>query len=73
MEAAEGRADRKAPAPLRIRLIRFVILLAASIIVLRLFGAPPLLILEVFSLAAILAISAILVIIIFGGRTRIRW
>ena len=70
MEAEEGREDKEAISPLRIRLIGFVILSVASIIVLRLLGAPPLLILEVFSLAAIVAISAVLIIIVFGGRTR---
>jgi hypothetical protein len=72
VEDEEGREDRKKISPLRIRLIGFVILSVASIIVLGLLGAPPLLILEVFSLAAILAISAILIIIVLGGRTRIR-
>ena len=72
METGEGSEDRKALSPLRIRLIGFAIMSVAIAIVLGLLGAPPLLILEVFSLGAILAISAVLIILVLGGRTRIR-
>ena len=69
MASAEGRAERKAISRLRSLLIELVISSAAIVIILRLLGFPPLLILEVFGLAALLAIFAILVIILGRRQT----
>ena len=67
MGAEEGSEDRKAVSPLEIRIIGFIIVCVVSVIVLALLGATPILIVEVFGLGAILAISAILIIIVMGG------
>jgi len=59
--------------PIKIRLIGFGIAIAASTVLLALIGAPPVLILEVFALAGILALFAIAIIIIMrGGPPRLR-
>ncbi|MFH1578531.1 MAG: hypothetical protein ABIE25_00020 [Thermoplasmatota archaeon] len=72
MGAVEEQKEATASSALRTRLVEFTILVVASILVLRLIGAPPLLILEVFGLAAILGISAVLLIPEFGGKIRFR-
>jgi hypothetical protein len=56
----------------RSRLVEFAVLVVVSILVLRLIGAPSILILEMFGLAVILGISAVLLILVFGRKTRLR-
>jgi hypothetical protein len=73
VEDTDEPADRKPDSRFRSHLIGFIIVSLAAIAFLSFLGAPPLLILEVFGFAAILAISAILIIIIYGGGMRIRW
>jgi hypothetical protein len=71
VEAAGETTASKPISPLRVRLIGFLIVAVASIIILTLYGASPLLIIEVFGLAAILGGSAIIVILVLGGRSRV--
>jgi uncharacterized membrane protein len=73
VEDTEEPADSKPDSRFRNHLIAFLIVSLAAIAFLSYLGAPPLLILEVFGLAAILAISAVLIIIIYGGGIRSRW
>ena len=72
MEAVEESKETRAGSALKTRLVETVILIVAAILVLRLIGAPPILILEVFGLAAILGISAVIAILVFGRRSRFR-
>lgn len=73
MEDGGEPSDRKVDRRFRNHLIGFVIVSIASIAFLSLLGASPVLILEVFGLAAILGISAVSIILIYGGRFQIRW
>ena len=68
-----GEGEVRRTASRRARLLGFVIVSVAAIIVLTFVGASPILILEVFSLAIMLAVFAVVIVIIFGGRRRIRW
>lgn len=67
METEEGSEGRKRRSALRIRVIAFIILSVATIIFLTLLGASPILILEVFGLGGILAVSAIVIVIVLSG------
>ena len=68
----EEQKEATASSSRRNRLVEFAIVLVAAILVLRLIGAPTILVLEVFGLAAILGISAVMVILLFGRKTRFR-
>ena len=68
-----GEGEIRRTESLRARLLGFGIVSVAVIIALALFGAPPLLILEIFSLAIILGVSAVVMVIILRGGRRIRW
>ena len=70
VESGEDPERRKTVSPLGIRVIGFIIACVASVFFLALIGATPILILEVFGLAAILAISAIVIIIAYGRGPR---
>ncbi len=63
----ENRTDKKSISPIQIRLIEFALLAVGVIILLSFLGASALLILEVFALAGILAVAAIVIIIAAGG------
>ncbi len=63
----DGKPERRRTiSPLAIRVLALVIVCSASIFILGLIGATPILILEVFGLAALLAVSAVLIVIFFA-------
>lgn len=68
-----GEGERRRTASRRAKLLSFIVLSAAVIVVLSLLGFPPILILGVFSLAILLGVFAVVIIIVLGGRQRIRW
>ena len=72
MDAEEADKRARYGSAKRSRLVEFAVLVVASILVLKLIGAPDILILEMFGLAVILGISAVLLILVFGRKTRLR-
>lgn len=72
MESAEDYREARARSTQRDRLVEFAIVVVAAILVLRLIGAPIVLIIEVFGLAAILGISAVILILFSRRKIRFR-
>lgn len=72
MESAVDNKEARAKSTQRDRLVGFAIVVVAAILVLRMIGAPTVLILEVFGLAAILGISAVILILFSGRKIRFR-
>jgi len=73
VDAEEGPSDEDETSRRRDHLIGFIIVSVAAVIVLTLMGGTPILILEVFAMAAILGALAVLMIVAMRGGTRIRW
>jgi uncharacterized membrane protein (DUF373 family) len=72
VDAEEVYKEAMASAAQRRRITEFAILAVAVILVMRLIGAQPMLIIEIFGLAAILGISAVILILFVRRKPRFR-
>jgi hypothetical protein len=73
MESGEESEGDREVSPMKAKAVAFVIVSLVAIAILVIIGAPPLLIIEVFGLAIILGVSAVMILIVFGRSPRIRW